>query len=440
MYLIKKPEPIDLAKFEADYLAGTTKYGLPRDVTFCVRCLYSNQKPNSEREYTHNVDSKKPTVELDKGGICAACVIAERKVEVDWESREKELVELCDRFRKNNGEYDCIIPGSGGKDSAYTAHILKHKYRMNPLTVTWAPHIYTDWGWRNMQAWINSGFDNYLYTPDGRVRRLLTRLSMENILHPFQPFIMGQMYFPPKIAAKLGIPLIFYGENPVEYGNSMKEAGSPKKDLKYFTSTDKEAGYISGIPFKQLVEDWGIKRVDLEPYTPLSIEEASKTSVEVQYLGYYLKWHPQTCYYYAAENTGFKAAPERTVGTYSKYSSIDDKIDDFHYYTTYVKFGIGRTTYDASQEIRNGDIDRAEGLALARKYDGEYPERFMDELLAYLSIPAKEFPQQSKLFEQPIMDREYFNSLCDRFRSPHLWRRTESGWRLRKAAFDETTR
>lgn len=435
MYLIKKPEALDLAKFEAAYLAKETKYGLPSEISFCTRCLYSNQKPNSEKEYTHRADSRKPTVKFSSSGVCDACLMADRKLDVNWVDRERELVELCNRFRRNDGSYDCLVPGSGGKDSAYAAHILKHKYGMNPLTVTWAPHIYTDWGWRNMQAFINAGFDNYLFTPDGRTRRLLTRLAVENIFHPFQPFIMGQMYYPPKMAAQFGISLIFYGENPSEYGNNPSEAKSPKKDLSYFTSANKQEGYISGIPYRQLIEDYKLRPVDLEPYTPLDVELAAKTDVEVQYLGYYLKWHPQTCYYYAAENTGFKAAPERTPGTYSKYSSIDDKIDDFHYYTTYIKFGIGRTTYDASQEIRNGDITRDEGIALAKRYDGEFPTRFVDELFAYLSIPDKEFPHQAGLFEQPNMNREYFELLSDKFRSPHLWQRTNGSWQLRKSVF-----
>ena len=94
--------------------------------------------------------------------------------------------------------------------------------------------------------------------------------------------------------------------------------------------------------------------------------------------------------------------------TYSKYNSIDDKIDDYHYYTTYIKFGIGRTTYDAAQEIRSGDLTREEGIALARKYDGEYPERFEKEIFEYLSMNEKQFPIASKQFEQPIIDREYF--------------------------------
>ena len=75
--------------------------------------------------------------------------------------------------------------------------------------------------------------------------------------------------------------------------------------------------------------------------------------MNVQYLGYYLKWKPQECYYYAVENGGFECSPERTPGTWSKYNSIDDKVDDLHYFTTFIKFGIGRATYDAAQEIRS---------------------------------------------------------------------------------------
>ena len=99
------------------------------------------------------------------------------------------------------------------------------------------------------------------------------------------------------------------------------------------------------------------------------------------------------------ENGGFVASPERTQGTYSKYNSIDDKIDDFHYFTTFIKFGIGRTTYDAAQEIRNNEIDRNEAIALIKKFDGEYPDRFESEIFQYLSVPESEYPVASKMFQ-----------------------------------------
>ena len=130
----------------------------------------------------------------------------------------------------------------------------------------------------------------------------------------------------------------------------------------------------------------------------------------MHYLGYYLKWHPQSCYYYAVEHGGFQASPERTPGTYSKYNSIDDRIDDFHYYTTYIKFGIGRATYDAAQEIRSGDITRDEGVALVQALRRRIPGALRRRDLPLSEHSRKEFPEASKMFEQPIMDRSILHA------------------------------
>lgn len=430
--MIKCPTQIDLKPFDAPADILAAKYGLPREVAFCKNCVISNQRPNSAVEYEHTRESKKKTINFDDDGVCDACRQAERKNKtIDWQAREAQLIALCDKHRSMDGSYDCVVPGSGGKDSFFAAHILRHKYGMHPITVTWAPHIYTDWGWKNFQAWIHAGFDNYLHTPNGRVHRLLTRLAVENLFHPFQAFMFGQKSLAPKMALQLGIPLIFYGENEAEYGNPIADSESAKRDWSYFTSGDKSKVYLGGTSVAELKENFGVTQADLEPYLPADPELIAKNNIEVHYLGYYLRWHPQSCYYYAVEHGGFQASPERTPGTYSKYNSIDDRIDDFHYLTTFIKFGIGRATYDAAQEIRSGDITREEGVALVRKFDGEFPERFAEEIFRYLSIPAKEFPVASKQFEQPIMDREYFMRLADHFRSPHLWQHADGEWRLR---------
>jgi N-acetyl sugar amidotransferase len=342
------------------------------------------------------------------------------------------LVDLCDRHRRNDGKYDCLLPGSGGKDSFYASHILKNKYGMHPLTVTWAPHIYTPWGWQNFESWIHAGFDNYLMTPNGRVHRLLTRLAVENLLHPFQPFMFGQKSLAPKMALLFDIPLVFYGENEAEYGNPIADASSARRDWSYFAAEDKSKVFLSGETIASLKDNYGLQDNDLVPYFPADPDEIKKKNIEVNYLGYYLKWHPQSCYYYAVENGGFQPSPERTPGTYSKYNSIDDRIDDLHYYTTGIKFGIGRATYDAAQEIRSGDINREEGVALVKRFDHEFPERFIDELMRYLSISQQEMPQAASMFEKPEMDREYFKLLCDNFRSPHLWQWDGGKWSLRK--------
>ena len=176
---------------------------------------------------------------------------------------------------------------------------------------------------------------------------------------------------------------------------------------------------------------------DLQPYLPADPNQIEEKKIEVHYLGYYLKWHPQSCYYYAVEHGGFEASPERTPGTYSKYNSIDDRIDDLHYFTTGIKFGIGRASYDAAQEIRSGDITREEGVALVKKFDHEFPERFIDELFTYLSLPKKEFPVASKMFENPIMTRDYFEKLTNSFRSPHIWKYEDGNWSLRNPISNE---
>ncbi|HBF67010.1 MAG TPA: N-acetyl sugar amidotransferase [Candidatus Magasanikbacteria bacterium] len=408
------------------------KYGLPREVKFCTRCVMSNQRPNSAVEFKHTAQTKKETIHFNEDGVCDACRVAENKKHtINWEEREKELWELCDRYRKNDGSYDCMVPGSGGKDSFFTAHILKYKYKMHPLTVTWAPHMYTEWGWKNFQAWIHAGFDNFLFTPNGKVHRLLTRLAVENIFHPFQPFMIGQKCFSPKMAVMQKIPLVFWGEQEAEYGNPIADTSSAVQNWKYFTNTDQSQVFLSGVALSELKEKYGFEQVDLEPYLPIDPQLIEENDVKVHYLGYYLKWHPQGNYYYAVENGNFQVAPERTAGSYSKYSSIDDKIDDFHYYTTLIKFGIGRATYDAAQEVRSGDITREEGVSLVRRFDTEYPERFADEVFNYLSITQKDFPVASKVFERPTVDKEYFMHLAEKFRSPHLWEKVNGEWKLR---------
>jgi N-acetyl sugar amidotransferase len=371
----------------------------------------SNQRPASTAEFKHTKDSKKVTLAFDEQGVCDACRNAEAKERIDWKQREEQLLALLDKHRSKDGSYDCIVPGSGGKDSAFQAHVLKYKYGMNPLTVTWPPILYTDYGYENWKNWIDvGGFDNLSFRRNGRVMKLLTRLSIENLLHPFQTFILGQKNLGPKLAAKLGIQLVFYGENEAEYGNPIADNATSLRDKSYHTFQNIDELHLGGVSVKELREKYDLRMSDLLAFLPAPAAEIERANIEVHYLGYYLKWVPQEVYYYAVEHTGFKARPFRTQGTYSKYNSIDDKIDDLHYYTTYIKFGIGRATYDASQEIRNRHITREEGVALVARFDGEFPDRYFNEVMEYLEIKP-----------------EHFHALCDKARSPHLWGRDANG-------------
>src|SRR5437899_10676970 len=136
MDVIRYPAGVDLARFAPDLAAPQALYGLPPEVKFCTLCVISNQRPNSAVEYRHTQKTKKATIHFDEQGVCDACRFAKRKrQEIDWDERDHQLRTLCDAHRRHDGRYDCLVPGSGGKDSFYASHILKTKYAMHPLTV-----------------------------------------------------------------------------------------------------------------------------------------------------------------------------------------------------------------------------------------------------------------------------------------------------------------
>ena len=171
---------------------------MPDEVQFCKTCVISNQRPR---------------IKFDKNGVCSACHYAEEKKRIDYVAREEELCRLLDQHRSKTGDFDVLVPSSGGKDSAVVAHRLKHDYGMRPLTVTWAPLLYTEIGRKNFADFVASGFDNIMCTPNGELHRRMATLSFEHFGDPFHVFVMGQVAFPFRVAVQTGISLVFYGEN-----------------------------------------------------------------------------------------------------------------------------------------------------------------------------------------------------------------------------------
>ena len=394
-------------------------YGLPNKVRFCKKTLISNQRPNSELEFKHNIKTKKKTINIDKNGLSDAWKYSLEKKKIDYKKREIKLLRLLDKHRGKHGKYDCVVPGSGGKDSCYASHILKFKYGMNPLTVTWPPIMYTTYGYKNFKNWLKTGnLDNIIGKRNKKLMSFLTSSSIKNLLHPFQTFILGQKIFPIKVALKHKIPLVFYGDNEAEHGNPIADNATSLRNKSFHTLKDKDEIYLGGIQYRNLVDKYKFNPKDLDVFLPPSQKLFDETNIEVRYLGYYLKWVPQEVFYYSVKNCGFIPRPFRSAGTYSKYSGIDDKIDDLHFYTTYIKFGIGRATYDVAQELRNGHLSIEEGKRLIKKYDGEFPDRYFLEIMKYLNFDPEEFLQ-----------------LVDKFRSPHLWKKTKKKWMLRYTSY-----
>ena len=216
-----------------------------------------------------------------------------------------------------------------------------------------------------------------------------------------------------RIALQYGIPLIMYGENQAEYHNTISETQSPLMSRSHYTWRPGDKLYFGGVCADDLGE-FGVEPADLQVYLPVPEADAERAGIEIHYMSYYHRWAPQENYYYVVENTGFEPNPERSEGTYSKYASLDDRIDGMHYYTMFIKFGQGRAMNDAAHEVRDGHITREEAVALVRKYDGEFPKKHFDEFLEYVNIT-----------------RDEFSEAIDRNRSPHLWEKHGGQWRLR---------
>jgi len=386
---------------------------LPKEIKFCKRCVVSNQRPR---------------MIIDDEGVCSACRYADIKhKEIDWEKREAELKKLCDKFRRDDGRFDIIVPSSGGKDSTRVAWELREKYDMHPLTITWAPFEYTKIGYKNFKNFVDiGGFQNIMGWQNGRLHRKLSRLGHEAVGDAWQPFLYGQASFAFHIAKAFDIKLVFFGENgEAEY------SGDPKvynlRGMPYGIWAEE---YFKGATVRDLI-DFGLnetdyftkedyKEVDLTFYEPPKPELLNKSGIEFHWFSYYKKWVPQENYYLAAEHAGFQANPDgRSEGTYSKYASLDDKNDGFHFYLAFIKFGISRATSDAAHEIRDGHITREEGVSLVKRYDGEFPNKHFQFFLNYLDITEEEFWR-----------------VTEKFRNPNVWKREKGVWRLRSAVYD----
>src|SRR3989338_7875434 len=388
---------------------------VPDEIIFCSRCVISNQRPRTV---------------FDREGVCSACRYAEKKFggSIDWDKREAELRALVDAHRSKDGSFDCLVPSSGGKDSAVVIHQLKHQYGMHPLAITWAPFVYTDVGWENYLNTVEAGFDGLVAWPNGLLHRKLARVAFELKGAAFEPFVYGQKSFAFHAALRFKIPLIFYGENgEVEYGGSMQNADKPFEAVE-----DWEQLYFKGSGVKTLAaagEKMGIlSQTDLKEnsfqfYQAPPIEEIKKLNIQMHWWSYYKLWVPQENFYYAAKHTGFTVNPEgRTGGTYTKGFSIDDKLDPFHYYLMFIKLGHGRASREASSDLRCGHLTRDEAVALVKRFDRDFPKTYFKDFLTYLDITE-----------------EHFWQIIDRYRRPNVWKKVNGEWKLRHTVAKDGT-
>lgn len=360
----------------------------------------------------------RPEIVFNEEGICDACVSnAEKATQVDWAARERELLEILSRYRRQDDYYDCIVPVSGGKDSCYQAYTMKYKYGMNPLCVNFIPCEMTDVGHRNLTFLRDLGFDMIQVGANRRVYREMAKVGFQKLGDCCWPEHIGIFTAPIRVAVNYRIPLVIWGENPqLEYGGP---AGP--RESKTLNSGWLEEFQMLGYRITDLVND-GLTMKDLYAFTYPADTDIQSVGVTGLFLGYFTKWDGRRNMQ-QMKALGWSANPDGPCqGTYTDYENLDCKwIGGLHDYLKFLKYGYGRATDNACIDIRLGRISRLEGFKLARQTEGKIPRTYLQDFLDFISIDEKQFMET-----------------LDRFTNKYLFRRDAGGNVIRDACGDVT--
>lgn len=364
-------------------------------MNYCKRCVMPDTKPD---------------LKLDEEGICSACRSYENRKTVDWESRERELVEILARYRsKNQSGWDCIIPVSGGKDSTYQV-IRMLQMGMNPLCVTATTCDLSDIGRKNIENIKRLGVDYVEFSPNKQVRRKLNRIGLTMVGDISWPEHAGIFTIPVKAAVQFKVPLIVWGENSQnEYGGPAAAAGNNVLNRRWL----EEFGGLLGLRVSDLVGMEGIEPRHLLPYTYPSDEELREAGVTGIFLGYYIPWDGYSNALISQAN-GFTTYHKTVEGSCVNYENLDNHQTGIHDYFKFLKFGFGRATDLACLHVRRGRITRKDACDIVRRLDGGFPWQYLGKPLEEILAPLE-------------MSVEEFVAVCDRFTNKKLFLRDAQG-------------
>lgn len=337
--------------------------GSLKDVKWCTNCVSM---------------STRPRISFDERGWCNACQWTEKKKSLDWKSRQEELLKLLDRHRRNDGNFDCLVPVSGGKDGSYVAFNLKYKYGMNPLAVTVTPPLALKLGEANLRAFVDAGYDHLSINPSRDAMRKLDSAGLSEMGSPYFGWLVAVHTVPPIIATKFDISLIFYGEDgEVEYGGTTETAYNPIYGFDYQKKVYLEGGH------EKMLANAEVSDEESFFFRHPDSSSLDTPPVEMTHWSYFESWDPYRNYLVAKENCGLKEAEKSNPGTFTNFSQNDQALYGLHTYIMYLKFGFGRCNQDACIEVRRGAMDRQQAVNLVRLYDGQFPTEHLQDYCEY---------------------------------------------------------
>ncbi|WP_418113762.1 N-acetyl sugar amidotransferase [Vibrio scophthalmi] len=329
----------------------------------------------------------RPGIAFDKNGVCTPCLNHEKKRTIDWDSRHKELEKLCEKYRGVNGEgqYDCMIAVSGGKDSHYQVYFMKEVMKMNPLLVSVEDNFpMTNAGKHNIRNISEEfGCDIISLKPNIKVQKHLMRKTFEKYGKPTW-FIDRLIYtYPLMMAAKFKTALLVYGENvSFEYGGSDGvETYSAKNII--------ENGVASSIPFEYLVDE----NISINELALCHAPNAEVLdSIDPIYLGYFIPWNSFVNYEFAKKR-GFKDLTHEWDRTHhvENFDQVDSRAYLVHPWLKYPKFGHASATDYAARMVRYGMLSREEAFELVKEKDSKLDPMCIEDFCNFLGYSKKEF-------------------------------------------------
>lgn len=362
---------------------------------YCTRCVMPDTKPD---------------LHFDDEGVCSACRSYEQRTEVDWEARKEEFLALVDRYRsKDQSNWDCIVPVSGGKDSTYQV-VRMLQMGLNPLCVTATTCDLSDIGRKNIQNIKNLGVDYVEFSPNPVVRAHLNRIGLTQVGDISWPEHVGIFTIPVRAAVQYNVPLIIWGEN------SQNEYGGPAAAAENNILTRRwleEFGGLLGLRVSDLVGLEGIQAGQLLPYTYPTDEALQKVGVTGLFLGHYLPWDGLSNALIAQAN-GFTTFDKAVEGSMVNYENLDNHQTGIHDYFKFLKFGFGRATDIACLHVRRNRISRTDALSVVRKRDGRFPWTYLDKSLEEILAPLH-------------MGVEDFITICDEFTNKRIFKCDPAG-------------
>jgi len=157
-----------------------------------------------------------PGISFDSEGICNICRSFERRwSNYDWNAKTAELEDIFNKAKAKKRRYDCLVPVSGGKDSAYALYICTQKYNMKALAVNFNNGFTSAIATHNLSIMARELNADYVsWTPRWSNLKKAYRtffLKTGDFCPPCSRAITSYTY---RVAQKERIPLIVLGLNP----------------------------------------------------------------------------------------------------------------------------------------------------------------------------------------------------------------------------------